>query len=336
MNQQRPTERKCDMDQRPQPRFGGRGLLRPSRVLATAALVAVVALSGLTSAQAQPAQGWLRFGHFASGTGAVDIYVDGALSARNVAFEQVTPYARVSAGSHTLAVLTAGSAPGTAPVLTASASVTGGSAATVAAFTDRATLSSRVYVDDLSAPTAGHAKLRIIPTLSDQPSVNVYAAPSPTPNQPPTVAANVDLSLAGAGTPALFSRVTFGLATPYADVPAGTYNVEVRAAASGQLLLTGQNWPVLAGTVASLVVLPSQSGPTLEVLRDAAGTGSLPAGGAATGAGGMARRSSPMPVWPAVAVLGFMSLVLASRRGRRTLLAGRPGGRRHPDPLGRV
>jgi hypothetical protein len=319
------------MGQRTQSRFGAGGRLRPSRMLAAAGLVALVGLSALPSASAQPAQGWLRFGHFADSTGAVDVYVDGALSVRNVAFEQVTPYARVAAGSHTVAAMSAGAAAGTAPLVTASASVVDGSAATVAAFTGQAGLGARVYVDDLSAPTAGHAKLRIIPTLSNQPSVNVYAAPSPTPNQPPTVASNVDLSLAGAGKPALFSSITFGVATPYADVPAGTYDVEVRAASSGQLLLTGQNWPVLAGTVASLVVLPSQSGPTLEVLRDAAGTGSLPAGGMATGAGGMAPRSSPLPVWPAAAALGFLAVVLASTRGGRMLLARRS----RQDALGR-
>jgi hypothetical protein len=79
-------------------------------------------------------------------------------------------------------------------------------------------------------------------------------------------------------------------------------------------------------------VLPAQSGPTLEVLRDAAGTAALPAGGMATGAGGTAGRSSPMPVWAVVAALGFMAVVLASVRGRRV----RTAGQQRRDPLGRV
>jgi Domain of unknown function (DUF4397) len=304
-----------------------------TRLLVAAMVTAVVALAGLGSAQAAPAQGWLRFGHFANGTGAVDIYVDGALSSKNVGFEQVTPYARVAAGPHALAIRAAGSAPSASPLMTTSASVAVGSAATVAAFTDQSGLSTHVYVDDLSAPPSGRAKLRIVPTLSGQPSVNVYAAPSTTPNQPPTVsAANVGLSLAGAGKPALFNSVTFALATPYADVPAGVYDVEVRAAGTGQLLLTGQNWPVLAGTVATLVVLTGPSGPTLEVLRDAAGALSSPTGGLATGAGGMAGRSASGSPWPAAIVLGLMVLLVATVLGRRIRVAGR-----HPvDPLGRA
>jgi hypothetical protein len=187
-----------------------------------------------------------------------------------------------------------------------------------------------VYIDDLSAPPSGKAKLRIVPT---QPSVDVYAAPSTTPNQPPTVsAASVGLSLAGAGKPALFSGISFALATPYADVPAGVYDVEVRTAGTGQLLLTGQNWPVLAGTVATLVVLAGPSGPTLEVLRDAAGSVSSASGGLATGAGGMARRSTSGSRWAAVVVLGAMLLLATTILGRRIRLAGR----RPLDPPGRA
>ena len=43
---------------------------------------------------------------------ALDVYLDGALAARSVGFEQVTPYAKVAVGTHTLTAVPAGSPPG--------------------------------------------------------------------------------------------------------------------------------------------------------------------------------------------------------------------------------
>jgi hypothetical protein len=314
------------MSQRVRRNVGSRRFFSWPRFVLGVAMVGAVALSTSGPAIAAPAAvGWLRFGHFASGTGGVDVYLDGGVASKNVGFEQVTAYARVAVGSHTLAARPAGSPLGTAAAVTATVVVVDGSATTVAAVAGPSGLNAQVYRDDLGAPPSGQAKLRIIPTIAGQASVDVFAAPSPTPTQPPTVSdVNVGLSLVGADKPPLFGGAAFGVATPYTAVPAGVYDVEVRTAASTQVLLTGHNWPVLAGTVASIVVLTGPSGPTLEVLRDAAGATATPSGGLATGAGGMADRPGGRPLWPLVAGLGTLVLTLMAVIARRSIAGRRP------------
>jgi hypothetical protein len=120
------------------------------------------------------------------------------------------------------------------------------------------------------------------------------------------------------------------VATQYATVPAGSYDVEVLSATTGAVLLTGENWPVMAGTVATIVVLAGPAGPTLEVLRDAAGAVTMPQGGLATGEGGMAPKPARAPAWPVLAGLVLVALTAVTVR-RRHPVVSRPS-----NPLGRA
>ncbi len=130
------------------------------------------------------------------------------------------------------------------------------------------------------------------------------------------------LTSSNPATPALTSEPTlnlspvgYGQATPYTAVPAGTYQLKIGPAA-GAPIVTGQNWPVSAGTVSSIVVLAASSGPTIEVLSDAVGATSMPTGAMQTGFGGTA----PQPLSPLVpisTVVGFCYLAVAA--GRRLL-----------------
>jgi hypothetical protein len=148
------------------------------------------------------------------------------------------------------------------------------------------------YTDDLSAPPPGNCKVRVVHTVSDVPAVDVFvksAPPGPT---------EINAAAANPSDPPVFSGLGYGSASAYAKVPAGSYDVQVRATGTGQIVLSAHSWPVQAGTVASVVVLSGAKGVALAVVRDAAGTAAVPSGGMATGAGGLAGRggSSGTPV----------------------------------------
>jgi hypothetical protein len=277
-----------------------------------AALVAVLIAGAPGAGAASPAEGWVRVGDFAPGSPATDVYIDGNLVSAKLSFEQVTPYARVAPGPHAVALLAAGAAAGSAPMATASASVTANGAATVAAVSNQSGLTASVYQDDLSAPLAGHAKVRVVHTVGNVPAVDVFVAPAAQAGAQPA-------SVPATPTTPVFSALPFGSASPYADVPAGSYDVQVRATGSGQVVLSANSWPVQAGTVASIVVFSGPQGVTLEVLRDAAGAAMMPAGAMATGAGGMAHRGHA--VTPAAALVVAMlvaAVVLLGIRFRRS------------------
>jgi hypothetical protein len=206
---------------------------------------------------------------------------------------------------------------------TSNPSVTVGNATTVALVTQGNSLAASTYADDLSAPPPGDAKVRVVHTVSDVAAVDVFvrsAPPGPT---------EVNSTATNPSDPPAFSALGYGSASPYAKVPAGSYDVQVRATGSGQIVLSAHSWPVQAGTVASVVVLSGANGVALAVVRDAAGTATIPSGGMATGDGGLARRRSGsaisvglllfVTVGIALMVVGFSVL---ARLGPRKLITG--------------
>jgi hypothetical protein len=257
---------------------------------------AVPASSGATSsaAAAAPAagQGWIRFGHFSRDNGPVTVAIDGQIISSDAAFESVTPYQSVSAGPHVVTVTDVG-APGV--TLTTTVNVTPGGADTVTALEGPQGLELQWFPDDLSAAPAGDAKVRVIDTLSSQPTL--------------------DAELTGGAA--------YGGASPYIDVPAGSYQVKV-AGPGGKGVITGKNWPVAAGTVASIVVLATAHAATLEVLSDAAGVTASPSGAPQTGFGGEARALAARPVARTVA----SDTSLAPVGGTSVTGLARPTGRK--------
>jgi hypothetical protein len=289
------------------------------------ALLFPVLAGGSTALAADTGHGWTRFAHFAPGKDPVDLYVDGGKSASSVAFQQVTSYTQLTSGPHSVAVRAAGSPASAAPLASTTVTVGGNTASTVAAVTSQGGLAAHVYQDDLASPPAGQARLRVIPTIETVPTVDVFAAPSDPKSAPASVEKSTT-ALVPAGTAPLFSGAAFAAATPYATVPANHYDVQVTPTGGGQPVVTGRNWPVMAGTVVSIVVLmgPSSS-PTIEVVRDAAGAITTPSGGLRTGFGGAAHHATSRTViWlqsvAAAALLGA-ALVLVRRQGwtRRAL-----------------
>jgi hypothetical protein len=256
----------------------------------------------------------IRAGAFAVNAGAVDVYIDGNQATGNVGFEQVTPYAQVAPGSHVVVFRAAGTTDTGPSLASVTASLTPGSASTIALVSQAGGMAASTFSDDLSAPPPADAKVRVIHTVRDVAAVDVFVAPSP----PGALQINT-VGPTPSGPPA-FSALTYGAASPYAKLPAGSYDVQVRAAGSGQLLLSAHSWPVLAGTVASVVVLSDTKGVSLAVVRDAVGASATPTGGMATGAGGAApRRPAAMGAW----LLALATIAVALMIGSLSVVGGR-------------
>jgi sortase (surface protein transpeptidase) len=293
---------------------GRRARARIVAMLASTAAVLALVIVPSTAANAATATtgtGWLRFAHFAMGVGPVRVAVDGTLVDPAAAYKTVTPYRSVAAGRHVVSISGGGLTPRQEAV-----TIGANQAVTASAVEQSGGPHLAVFHDNLAAAPAGRAKVRII----DVEGVARTLAAEFRPDGQTTGAAPVSDSVFG------IAAVPFGHASSYVAVPAGQYQVTVVDQA-GSTVVAGSHWPVAAGTVASLVVLPSATGATLEVVSDAAGASVTPAGGMQTGFGGMAGATgspSPWPVGIAI-VVGVAAVAIAfgatRRRSTRALVA---------------
>ena len=256
--------------------------------------VLLLGIAGGASASSQ-ASGWVRLAHFSPNTPAVDVYLysfgnpSAELVLRHVGYGDTSPYETLAAGDYTVAMRAAGAAATTKPALSAGLSVEAGHSYTVAGLGPESGLRLAVLNDELTPP-AGKASVRVI-----QASLKEHV---------------VTVSYGGGE---LATGLAFGAVTAYRTVHPRT--VTVRVAGSGES--TSSTVIVAAGTVHTLVVLDGASGLEVDNLVDAAGSAVLPAGGAATGFGGIAPRvPSPLP-WLALVAAGTLVAVAGGLSLRR-------------------
>lgn len=289
---------------------------RSVRAVATlaAAIVAIaislVAAPGGALATAAPGagsgQGWARFGHFAPSQAPVDIYVDGAPFAAGIAYKNVSAYGSLSAGVHQFSVRPAGADAGSAPIAELDANVPDGAAVTISAVSTRQGLAAQVYDDALATPASGEALVRFIHATPDVAAVDVRVT----------------------GGAALASGLPYPQATSYLPVTPGTYDVDVVAAGTDEVLLHIAGWTVAAGTQASVVIIRGlDGGIDVAPVTDAAAVVAMPVGGVQTDLG---RSEGPVPagdrsLWPLLTVLsavGAAGLFVGHRVPARARRAG--------------
>lgn len=267
------------------------GVLRAARAAGALALIAGAAGATLAGGMAPAGAssttnfGWLRLAHLSPNTPAVDVYLysvgqpTALVTLKHVAYGDESPYERVAAGDYTVAMRSAGAAPGSKPVLSTLVDVAGGHAYTVAGMGPLSALRLQVLSDQLSTPP-GKALVRIIQASLLDKRVNV----------------NV-------GSQAVANGLQFGTATSYVTVTPGTKTASVTsgtAKASSQVTFA-------AGSIHTLVVLDDPGHLSIQVLEDAAGSSAVPVGAAGTGFGGTAARPGPALVpWLAAALAGMM------------------------------
>ena len=254
-------------------------ILTVRSLIGAAALVAVVSVAAsVTPAMAATPEaapmatgstGWLRIAHLSPDTKSVDVRVT-ALSGGASVYEldgvkygTVSSYRSMPVGVYTIAMVPAGSKPTANPMLNASVSVVDGKASTVAAYGPNKKLKLKVFVDDLTAPAAGKARIRLIQASTKNPTIDV---------------------MSGNGI-SLAQKARAGTATGYADVAPGRWDLTV----TGKNVKSINPVTLTDGSVTTLLVLDTTGGNlTVHPVLDSASVGAVPVGGVQTGGGFLA------------------------------------------------
>ena len=244
-------------------------MLRPlarTTALAAIALTLTTGFSPFAAAETAPT-GWVRVGHLSPDTPPVDIYIaalDGSEreTIRKAAYGTLSQYSNLQPGEYTVAMRPAGAEASSAAMLSWTVRVDAGSAATVLAVGKRDQLRNAIVTDDLTPPTSGNAKVRLIQGAPSQAKVDVTAV----------------------GGPALARGVAYGTATGYAEVPMGRWTLEVKGDVTSSATVDAES-----ASVQSLLVLDKPGGGfEVKAVTDGSGIAAMPTGGVETGAGGTA------------------------------------------------
>lgn len=175
---------------------------------------------------AQSGTAKVRVVHASPDAPAVDVFVDGTAALTNVTFFTASDYLDLPAGAHKVAVAPAGAGEAAA-VISADVTLTANSAYTVAAVGPLASIKAQIYNDNLAAPAAGKAHVRVIHASPDAPAVAVKVANGPT----------------------LVPSLAFPNGSDYLPVDAGTYNLQVTPAGANDVVLDLPNTTLTAGTI---------------------------------------------------------------------------------------
>jgi hypothetical protein len=259
-------------------------------VVGALAVLLVGALHVPTAGAAEPAQ--VRFAHLSPDSPAVDVALapapagggpltdPGPDAATALAYGNLSDYRTLAPGGYAVSVRPAGAPADTPPALSARFDVPAGSVRTVALSGLFADLTLEALPDDLSAPPAGSARVRVLGAAAGADPVTMTTAAGATLAE--------DLPFPGAGR--------------YVAVPAGPAELRLGGAERLSLDLT-------AGSVVTLVVLDTADGGTeIRPVVDAAGPAVVPAGGVDAGTGPAA-----VPAAALVALVAGLSLVGRTR-----------------------
>jgi hypothetical protein len=169
--------------------------------------------------------------HLSPDAPAVDIYVNGNLTLSGVPFGAVSDYLDLASGDYRIQVTPAGDA--SLSVIDATVTLQSGNVYTVAAtgLLSAGDLQPLILLDDLS--TGAGARVRVVHTGPDAPGVDIAVANGPV----------------------IFSDVTFREASPYGEVDAGTYNLEVRVAGTQTVALSLPGVELSGGTTYTIFAI---------------------------------------------------------------------------------
>lgn len=260
--------------------------MRLPRLLAALCLVLLPVVVATPASAAQ--DGYVRLAHLSPDTPEVDVYFS-SFSGRTkvfpgVSYATVSAYQGVGAGRYTVAMRAPGSPADSEPLLSTTLQVEGGKSYTVAGVGPRASVELKVLADDLSRPTAGSARMRVVQASATADTVDV--------------ATTTGMAIA--------DDITFPSTTGYTEVPAQVWTLQATSA-QGEKAVRAVD--VRAGAIYTVLVLDRQegSGLRLSVLNDAAGAGRVPTGAVRAGGAGAS------PWLGAAAFLGLAALLLAVR-----------------------
>jgi hypothetical protein len=240
-------------------------------VLLGLALMTALAVAAPAFAQGG-GQAQVRVAHLAPDAPNVDVYVNGDPVLTDVPYTTVSDYLSLPAGTQQVTVYATGDT--TSPVIDTPVQLAAGGAYTVAAVGLVAddSLTAQVYQDDLRDPASGNAKVRVVHASPDAGPVDVIPR----------------------GGQALVEGLTFPEASPYAEVPAGSYTLDVNAAGTKKTALTVPDASLASGGVYSAFAVGTTFADSLNVLlvQDNA-SGSASAGASASASASASSMTSP-------------------------------------------
>jgi hypothetical protein len=255
---------------------------RPLALLAVVAVAAMLSLLPVAS-EATTRMGWVRLAHLSPDTRQLDVTLSSLSGGTvlmhfgTVGYGDVSAYVRLPIGTYAVAMVPAGSAADSAPVVTTGITVKQGAAETLAVMNLNAALETHVFTDDLGAPARDSARVRVIAAATKHREVSVTA-----------------------GSTTVADRVTFPRASGYAQLHAGRVEVSVRAGSAKATESTRFG----VGTVHTVFVLDTaKGGLAITPVLDSAGATVAPSGGVDTGAGGLAGGRSTASLAAGLALL---------------------------------
>jgi hypothetical protein len=280
---------------------------RAVRRLGLAGVVALVgAAAGLafagSPAAALASPSYVRLAHLSPDTPEVDVYMtsytrpDWRFLLKGVGYGAVSPYQRVQPDRYAVSMRPAGAPASSPPVLSTNIDAAAGKAYTVAGVGPYAALGLAVLDDDLTLPSPGQARVRVLNGSAKAKNVSVTVQ----------------------GGPTVTDDVAFAKTTPYSAVLAGKWTLQVASTSQPDLEATAAV-NLSAGDVYSLVVLDAgDGGLTLAAHPDAVSAAVTPSGSIETGGGGTAAPHLPLRVPAGVGALGIALLGAAYVRSRRS------------------
>ncbi len=186
----------------------------------------------------------LRALHAVPNAPAVDVHLDRTPLITNLGYSEYSDYAAIGAGDHTFAVF---------PTGRSDKALVSGDVNEVKAGMDYTMVvlgqpdkgvHAQIMHDSTAMPVGDVAKVRFLHASPDAPAVDIVA-----------------------GGTTLFSNLSFRDITPYAEVPSGAVDLEVRAAGSNEAVLALPGFQLMAGNVYSFVALGLLKGsPALTVI----------------------------------------------------------------------
>ncbi|MEC2073779.1 DUF4397 domain-containing protein [Alkalihalophilus marmarensis] len=236
----------------------------------------------------------VRVVHASPDAPAVDVVLNGDVVVEGADFKAATDYLHVPSGDHEVEIFAAGTVEEEEPVLSATLSVEGGEAYTVAAVNTVENLELSI-INDEQMTTSGQTKVRVGHFSPDAP--------------------NVDVAVAGGDV--LFEDAPFKAVTDYLETAPATLDLEIRVAGTEDVVLelpANELQSDMLYSVFAVGFADGEPGLDVIVLSDMSHE-AMPAEMPATGMGGAQNNTSFMPILFAGALaLGAAVFFLNIRR----------------------
>jgi len=208
--------------------------LKRSMLVVALVLALATATGGTALAQGtQDDQAILRVVHAVPGALPVDVFVDNNQVFSNVEYKEVTEYAALSAGRHSVRVVAAGAGAQGQALIDTAVSLPADTYNTVAVVGQTNSVRPLVLVNNSTLPVTTQSRVRIVHASPDAPAVDVAAR----------------------GGPVLFGDVSFGQATDYRILTAQTQDLEVRQAGTNTVVKEVPNVTLNGATVHSIFIV---------------------------------------------------------------------------------